>query len=352
MKNALFLTGAAARISQEVAFIDKLQQYHGLEIKPEQTILAGLSSGALNIAAINACFRNENPLSWDNYFKETVLFNIHSKQVFKYQKFFPFDTSPLRKTISDFLTEAQMNSVKDFSFGTYVLVFSFLRFSTIWVSNLFNHYQKIDLLDLMMATTAIPILFPDQSIRNSHFQHNKFTRGRFIDGGAGGSFKRFEHYLKKYAKQNNQLDKIYIISPMREVTQSDYDELNKMIPSVDLIKMELKDIKLLKFFLEMISQNGFDTFIKRFYKWTQKHKIANEIFVCIPQMKSNYPILNFNKQREQYQAVCDWIDQNPDKMAIPLNEYVKRFDKVPLQKLKVTMKRKLLHRLRSLGINI
>lgn len=352
MKNALFLTGAAARISQEVAIIDKLQELHGLEISPENTMLAGFSSGALNIAAINACFRNENPLSWNDYYKEEILFHVKSKKVFRRKKFIPLDTAPLRNTVGDFLEAGKMNTLNDFTFQSYILAFSFLRLSTIWISNLFNRHHNVKLLDLMMATTAIPIIFPDQTIRNNNNKINKYTRGKFSDGGAGGSFKRFEFYLKKYVRQNETLDKIYIISPMREVTDSDYEELNKIIPSVEIFKMELKDIRLLKIFLEMISQNGFDTFIKRFHKWTKKRDIANEIFVCIPQMDNNYPILNFNKQREQYQSVCDWIDQNPDKLAIPLDEYVKQFDKRPLREFTDKIQRNLSHRLRSIGINV
>jgi hypothetical protein len=352
MKNALFLTGAAARISQEVAFVDKLIEHKGLQIDSDETLLAGFSSGALNIAAINACFRKENPLDWNAYFKETVLFNIKSKQVFVKKKFIPLDTYPLRNTVGDFLQKAGMSAVHDLTFPSYVLAFSFLRFSTVWVSNLFNRHQQLNLLDLMMATSAIPIIFPDQSIRTIHNKTIRLMRGRFVDGGAGGSFKRFEYYLKKYVRQEQQFENIYIISPMRDVTQSDYDELYKMIPATDMFNMELKDIRLMRYFLEVISQNGFDTFIKRFHKWIKKHPIANNIYVCIPQMDNNFPILNFDKQREQYDAVCQWIDEHPDKLAIPLNEYVKRFEKEPLRKLKVTIKRRLLHRLRSLGFSI
>ncbi|MFA9391926.1 MAG: patatin-like phospholipase family protein [Prolixibacteraceae bacterium] len=351
MKNALFLTGAAARISQEVAILDKLQELHGLEITEKNTMLAGFSSGALNITALNACFRTKNPLSWNNYYKEEILFKITSKKVYQRKKFIPLDTTPLQKTIGGFLADSNMSTLNNFSFQTFILAFSYLRLSTLWVSNLYNRHQTIKLLDLMMATTAIPILFPDQNIRNDEAKHNKYLRGRFADGGAGGSFKRFEYHIKKYLRQNEQLDKIYIISPMREVTDSDYDELYQMIPSVEIFKMELKDIRLLKLFLEMISQNGFDTFIKRFYKWTKKRNIANEIYICIPQMKSNYPILNFNKQREQYEDVCTWADQNPQQLAIPIGEYVKRFETKPLMKFTNKWQRKLKHRLRSIWIN-
>jgi hypothetical protein len=76
----------------------------------------------------------------------------------------------------------------------------------------------------------------------------------------------------------------------------------------------------------MISQNGFDTFIHRFFKWTRKQKITNEIFVCIASLEKNFPILNFTQQKEQYEAVCNWIEEHPDQLAVPLDTYVQNMD--------------------------
>lgn len=348
MKNILLLTGAAARISQEVAILDKLIEYEGLEINSDDTMLAGFSSGALNIGAINACFRKNNPLSWDKYYKKELLFGIKTSSVFVRKKRIPFNTAPLRKTIKEFLAKAQIKSVNDFSFESFILAFSYRRLSTLWVSNLFNRHQNINMVDLMMATTAIPFLFSEQAIRTIDDKKRRFVKGRFADGGTNGSFKRFEYYLKKYCKQHDAINKIYIISPMREVSRDDFNELNKLINLTDLFTIDSKNFKLLRFFLDMISQNGFDTFIKRFHKWTEKQKIANEIYVCIPQMEKNFPILKFGKQEKQYNAVCKWAEEYPEQLAIPLSEYVKRFERVPVKFITQKIRRNLMHRLRSI----
>lgn len=348
MKNVLLLTGAAARISQEVALLDKLIERKGLEINSDNTMLAGFSSGALNIGAINACFRKNNPLSWEDYYKKELLFGIKTSDVFTKKKRLPFSTLPLLKTLTEFLDKAQLFTVKDFSFESFILAFSYRRLSTLWVSNLFNRHQNIAVADLLMATSAIPFLFPEQAIRTVDNKNRRYVKGRFADGGTNGSFKRFEYYLKKYCKQQGTIDKIYIISPMREVSRDDFDELNKLINFNDLFKFDSINFKLLRFFLEMISQNGFDTFIKRFYKWTEKHKIANEIYVCIPQMEKNYPILKFDKQEKQYNAVCQWVEENPEQLAIPLNEYVKRFERDPVKVITQKIQRKLKHRIRNI----
>jgi hypothetical protein len=77
----------------------------------------------------------------------------------------------------------------------------------------------------------------------------------------------------------------------------------------------------------MISQDGFDTFIQRFYKWTQKRKVSNEIYVCIPALDKNFPILNFNKQKEQYDSVYNWLSDHPEQLAVSLESYVQTIDK-------------------------
>ncbi len=61
LKTAVLLTGAAARISQEVAMLDKLMDPKGcgLKISQDDTLVAGFSSGSLNLAAINACLAQE-----------------------------------------------------------------------------------------------------------------------------------------------------------------------------------------------------------------------------------------------------------------------------------------------------
>lgn len=58
VKNGIFLTGAAARISQEVAVLDILMA-DGLEINQDKTLLVGYSSGAMNLLALNGCFREK-----------------------------------------------------------------------------------------------------------------------------------------------------------------------------------------------------------------------------------------------------------------------------------------------------
>ena len=81
LTNAVMVTGAAARISQEVACIDKLIQ-DGLNINEDSTMLAGFSSGSLNLLALNACFRNDNPISWEVDYKQNTLWTLTDEKVY------------------------------------------------------------------------------------------------------------------------------------------------------------------------------------------------------------------------------------------------------------------------------
>ncbi len=328
MKELVLLTGAAARISQEVAILDQLVLKKGLSLSPEETCLAGFSSGALNIAAINACFRAENPLSWNRYYKDEILFNLSTEQIFHRKKPLPFETGPLRGKIEEFMEHAGFRSFHDLPFHSYILIFSIRRLSVRWASNQKHKNGAANLIDLLMATSAIPILFPDQPVLSTVGMNCNLPSGHFLDGGSIGTFVGFKTHLQKMVRKRGPFQRLFIISPMREVTSEDFDEFNSLLPSNDLLKLNIKDFGIIKNFLSMISMNGFDTFIKQFYKWNnvRRHPIAHEIYVCVPQLSENFPILNFNKQKLQYESVVRWANENPEALAIPLENYMIHFN--------------------------
>lgn len=344
MKNAILLTGAAARITQEVALLDKLVDKFKLDINPDTTVLAGFSSGALNISGINGCFRKKNPVSWNEYFKKEVLFPIKTEEIYIKEKILPLNNNPLRSKIEKYLNTIECSTFKNFEFETFILIFSILGLKTVWTHNLEAKYENASLLDLLMASSAIPIVFPEQEIKNLEKQLPELIQAnidkpiishvaekaiqselltKYTDGGTAGSFKNFETEFGQYISQNGIFDKVFVISPMREISTKDWDTLNEFLPTHNLIDLDLKEFVLLKQFLGMISMNGFDRFVKQFQKWTKKNKIANEIYISIPKLKDNFPMLNFDMQKEQYDAVTNWADKNPNEVAIPIDTYVK-----------------------------
>jgi len=345
LTKAILLTGAAARISQEVAMFDLLMatkdQTKGLPltISQDDTLLAGFSSGSLNLAAINACFRNCCKLPWEAYYKQQVLFPLRNNNVFKIN--FPpkiplLDTAPLRKTLTNFLATMNCSEPKDLPFYSFILTCSLpsiRKRKTIWINNHNQDDLLLNLADVFMSSTAIPVVFPSQEIRYYDDPSKLLPGDPFVDGGTLGTFDDFANNLGEYVNQNQPFDRLYIISPMREKGETEskalkeflekcHEEINGEKDSIKNIEEEIM-VKMVEH-LENISLNTFLKFLAALNNWrsTKNQPMASEIFVSIPAMEKNFGILNFNDEEEQYQAVIDWAANHLDKIAIPLQQYL------------------------------
>jgi hypothetical protein len=340
LKTAILLTGAAARISQEVALFDQLQASEEIKLTVSQddTLLAGFSSGSLNLAAINACFSTGSTLDWETYYKQTVLFPLRNKNVFKIDfsicekiinwfksgfkiKLLPLDTSPLRETITEFVNNMHCEKVGDLPFYSFIPTFSLTSpVNTLWASNQSDEQFYLNLTDMFMASTAIPVLFPSQEINCEDGQPRNFPDGMFADGGTGGTFANFDTYIGNYVRENGQLDTLYVISPMREKAVKEIEAVMSVLINKNMLNT---DLDRLEAHLENFSMNAFLKFLNKLNDWRNNDlPIAKAIFVCIPEMAKNFFILNFNDQKRQYNAVKQWVNDNPAKLAIPLQHFL------------------------------
>ncbi|HCT29795.1 MAG TPA: hypothetical protein DIW31_03455 [Bacteroidales bacterium] len=324
-KTAILLTGAAARISQEVALFDQLRAQKSLTVSPDDTLLVGFSSGSLNLAAINACFTKGSKLDWDKYYKQTVLFPLKNSDVYKIDGI-PFDTTPLRNTIQKFVDTMGCKNVGDLGFHSYIITFSWRELKTLWACSRVEGQQYINLTDMFMSSTAIPVAFPWQEIHCETGHTMDFPKGHFADGGTHGTFDNFDEYLGKYVKTNGQFENMYIISPMREKSEDGHEE------AVSIVKNNTSsadDISKFIDHLKHISMNGFLDFLQKLNSWNYKGSaIAKNIYISIPEMASNFPIIDFDQEEKQYNAVTDWVSQNPEKLAIPIDQFLKTHHKV------------------------
>ncbi len=319
------VTGAAARISQEVACIDKLRAQKGLRISQKDTILAGFSSGSLNLLALNSCFRDSAPLSWDEDYKNNLLWKLTNDQVFKHGGLHLslLNTDPLRKTLDGFLGEANVHTFGDLPFQSYVLTLSDREHNTEWANNFEATNQRaLVASDLFMASTAIPVVFPWQKIDDTNSLERNFPNGHFSDGGTKGQFINFESTIGKYALKNGPFERIDIISPMREegtAAATALEEGLKGLGIKDFVKEEVGK------FAAGHSFGAFLTFLEAIQAWqATKGPLAEVITVNIPRLSKNYGILDFNDEHDEYNTVCDWVDANPTDFAVPLDEFVRQ----------------------------
>lgn len=315
--DALFLTGAAARISQEIALLDGLMEHRRIRMKPEYLYLAGFSSGSLNILALNACFGKKSRLSWDRDYKEKLIFPIRTEQIYRAHGPLPYNTDPLKHQLRDFLDAADFMFLGDYPFNSRVLIFSDRTFKTLWPCSRNEREQFIPLLDLHMSSTAIPVVFPWQKI---HVPPGRchIPGGHFQDGGAGGIFKRFEEELPRMIAESGGFRHLFIISPMRFTEKQERDWLKEHLP----IDIPIGALTRMKSFLGDISQKVFEVFLQKLQEFNQSFPLADEIFVCIPRMEENFPLILFNYQREQYQAARARLRKYPGELAVPLKDYL------------------------------
>lgn len=329
-KTAIFLTGAAARISQEVAILDKLMSEKGLQPNEDDTLLAGFSSGSLNLAALNSCFKKEAPNSWNKYYKAKVLFPLKTDQVYKFQpsRKSLLDTKPLRKTLDKFLDKMKCEYFGDFSFEAFVMAYSREDKDqhTHWANSKNKLQGNLKASDLFMASTAIPVLFPEQEIR-SRVTDRDFPYGDFRDGGTQGTFKYFEKYMDEYIAKNGSMETMHVISPMRQSPEQESKFMLKQMremQSKSTLEQEKADgiLEDIKDFLTKISMNSFLKFLYALQEWNKENVKIKNVYVSIPEMEKNYPIIFFGKQRKQYKAVKEWLELNPDKLAVPLDVFL------------------------------
>lgn len=320
---AVFLTGAAARISQEVALLDQLIAQQHLSINEADTLVAGFSSGSLNLLGINGCFRANNPLDWNKDYKEGILWGLQNDNVYVKDtdklKLHIFDTSPLRATLNAFLQKQGIANVSDLPFQNFILTFSDQELKTHWASNIGGAQNSLILSDLFMASTAIPIVFQAQQIGNVGTTRN-FPEGKFSDGGTGGSFKQFEDNFGPIVLQQGGLDEMFIISPMRQAGTAELSEMEAAFASGDY-KSGLKDA--LGKLAASISFGGFYKFLTALDAWNDANGAAiKNITVNIPRMANNFGILDFTQEKAQYDATVSWIQANPSDFNVPLKEFI------------------------------
>ena len=114
---ALIITGAAARISQEAALIQALDERGLLK---DLVFISGDSSGALNAVAYNAM--RSGRMSWKRY--REILAGLRNGDIFVQPgRKFPVDTSPLRALLTRVIEgEMGYRSIGDLPIPTAITI--------------------------------------------------------------------------------------------------------------------------------------------------------------------------------------------------------------------------------------
>lgn len=163
--NILSLSGGGSFGAVEVGILKNISVFNNYDI------ITGVSVGALN-AGLLSYFNHNISLGIDylvdlySNLKTEDIYNKYDKKQWSY-----FSTEPLRKTIKNTLNN--LNTSNDYYNGITLIGSTNLNTASLDIFN-FNDYLKDDQTNILMASSAIPYIFPPIFINNTYY----------IDGGA------------------------------------------------------------------------------------------------------------------------------------------------------------------------
>ena len=297
---AIVITGAAARIPQEAALLEQL--YNTGELK-NVTFISGASSGALNTVILNAILSGK--INWAEY--KNILFAITNSQVFiRNGSDLPLDTSPLRELVRRIVNDSLgYYKVGDLPYSSSISATNAelrppdgrtYRFSNRQINKESN--PDLDLVDVLMASAAIPVVFPSIKLNFPNMDH-QIT---FVDGGVSQDHIPFEAAREYEKLSGSQFEKMIIVS-------------RKNIPEAgigpELENMGIKDSKLREKLGASVQHFSKEGFIKRLiFLQVSDPELAARTYVYVPDFEQDFPMLDFNNFRLQYEVSEAWAAKN------------------------------------------
>jgi predicted acylesterase/phospholipase RssA len=309
---AIIMTGAAARIPQEAAL---LQELYNRNLLKNVVFISGVSSGALNSVALNAILSNK--ITWEEYKK--ILFAIRNSDIYIQQgRKLPVSTEPERELLTN-IVEKRLgyHAIGDLPFMTEISITNLKALDLQkkiyrMCSRKINEETDttLSIVDLLMASTAIPIAFPEIRIRDVY----TIPDVKYVDGGVGDDHLPYYALLEFEKNRGVGVERIYIIS-----RKSD------SIPAVseELKVLGINDKKLfddLGVSIDDIMKKGI---IKRLKALKiEAPELVPLTYVWIPDFPKDFLMFNFDNLEEQYKMTADWaLNHNP----VPLEEYLKPY---------------------------
>lgn len=308
---AVVITGAASRIPQEAALLEQLYREGKLS---NVCFISGASSGALNAVMLNAILSGQ--FTWGRYKK--ILFGLKNNNIYTIPSGkFPFNTRPLHDLLKRIMEDSlKYHKIGDLPINTSISATAFrvmppLKKAVRFSNRLINEECDPDynLINILMASTAIPFIFPEVSI-------NEFLKGTnqtFIDGGAGEDHIPVEAVVQYSSKFNTEIERLYIVSRKFDTP----DEINNQIDALGL-----KGNKFNKFILEFLFKHLKNSFIKELELFKLKNpELAAKTYIYVADFKDFFFLLDFEQMKKQYEITSAWAKKNK---PVLLEDYIQQ----------------------------
>lgn len=296
---ALVITGAAARINQQLALIERLEEQEKLE---DLEFIAGVSSGGINAVMLNGILDESNNFGFEEY-KDLIL-NLSNQDVLNNSRNdLPVDTRPLWNTFEEGLLESlNYNSFNDLVYPT-ALTSTNLDLLTIEVSSNVTELDEVggELVESLMATTSFPIAFPSIKINDNIY----------VDGGLVENIP-INVALQYQQLRGNPFDTVYIVTYQKN-TETRWEEEVDLL-GITGLRENILELSLRKagFDTDELSQNGFLDELERIR--TNYPQLASRCYIYEPNITNApyYGVFDFSSATStaSYNSVRNWAQSN------------------------------------------
>lgn len=306
---AILITGAAARIPQEAALLEELDDRGLLK---DVVFISGASSGALNSVMMNGILSGR--MTWAEY--RNILFSINDSDVFIQEgKKLPVNTEPLRSFITGLVEERLgYHMIGDLPYVTAISVTStgdldpknrVYRMCSRKIN--METDTTLSLVDILMASTSFPVAFPSVSIRNV----STIPDVKYIDGGVGDDHVPFQALLEYEKSRGAGVDTVYIVSRKS-------DSIPEVSEELRILGLNDRGIfDKLGISLDNILYKGFMKRLKAFAN--EAPDLISRSYIWIPDFRADFLMFSFSNLKEQFYLTSEWaVAHEP----VPLSEYL------------------------------
>lgn len=168
---------------------------------------------------------------------------------------------------------------------------------------------SVSLVDIMMASSAFPIVFPPVRIEDVKTLPDQ----EYVDGGIGEDHVPY-HALLQFEKYRGEgVEKVYIISRQIEKTPDISEELR-------VLGINDKGIfDKLGVSIDAILRKGIIKGLRAYAN--DAPQLVPHTEVWIPDLKNDFLLFSFDDLKEQYEETSHWA-QNHD--PVPLSEFLQQ----------------------------
>jgi predicted acylesterase/phospholipase RssA len=311
---AILITGAAARIPQEAALLEELDQRGLLK---NIVFISGVSSGALNSVMLNGILSKK--ITWEDY--KNILFNLKDEDIFlKNQgKRLPLNTEPLRalykKVVEDLLGYKEIGDLPITTSISFTHLKDLYLKETVYriCSRTINSETDttLSLVDIMMASSAFPLAFPPVRISNV----KTIPDQEYVDGGIGEDHVPYHALLEFEKKRGFGVEKVFVISRKSD----SIPEISEELKSIGLNDKGLFDK--LGISIDAVLKRGIIKGLESFAR--EAPDLVELTQVWIPDFDKDFLLFSFENLKNQYVLTSQWAkNHNPVSLSDYLLPYL------------------------------